>query len=147
MNGKRQNALGTDERSGVPYTLVMLRHGQSTWNLENLFTGWYDVDLSERGRDEARRGGADLLAAGVLPDILHTSLQLRAIRTAELALAECSRSWLPVRRSWRLNERHYGDLQGRNKKETAEQYGDEQVKVWRRAYDVPPPPLAVDDPR
>jgi 2,3-bisphosphoglycerate-dependent phosphoglycerate mutase len=125
----------------------MLRHGQSTWNLENLFTGWVDVDLTERGRDEARQGGADLREAGVLPDVLHTSVQLRAIRTAQLALDECGRMWLPVRRSWRLNERHYGDLQGKNKKETAEQFGADQVKIWRRSYDVPPPPLAVDDPR
>jgi 2,3-bisphosphoglycerate-dependent phosphoglycerate mutase len=109
----------------------MLRHGQSTWNLENLFTGWVDVDLTDRGRDEARQGGEDLRAAGVLPDILHTSLQVRAIRTAELALAACDRTWLPVRRSWRLNERHYGDLQARNKKETTEQYGADMVKVWR----------------
>ena len=128
-------------------TLVMLRHGQSTWNLENLFTGWVDVDLTDRGRDEARQGGEDLRAAGVLPDVLHTSLQVRAIRTAELALAACDRTWLPVRRSWRLNERHYGDLQARNKKETAEQYGADMVKVWRRSYDVPPPPLDIDDER
>jgi 2,3-bisphosphoglycerate-dependent phosphoglycerate mutase len=131
----------------VPYTLVMLRHGQSTWNLENLFTGWVDVDLTDLGRDEAREGGSDLRSAGVLPDILHTSVQIRAIRTAELALAECERSWLPVRRSWRLNERHYGDLQARNKTETAAQYGTDMVKVWRRSYDVPPPPLDVDDER
>jgi 2,3-bisphosphoglycerate-dependent phosphoglycerate mutase len=125
----------------------MLRHGQSTWNLENLFTGWVDVDLTDRGRDEAREGGEDLRTAGLLPDVLHTSLQVRAIRTAELALAACDRGWLPVRRSWRLNERHYGDLQARNKKETAEEYGTEMVKVWRRSYDVPPPPLDIDDER
>lgn len=127
-------------------TLVLLRHGQSVWNLENLFTGWIDVDLSQQGLDEARRGGRDMLAAGVLPQVAHTSLQLRAIRTCELALGELERSWVPVRRSWRLNERHYGALQGRNKKETAEQFGAEQVKVWRRSYDVPPPTLAIDDP-
>ena len=131
----------------MDHTLVMLRHGQSTWNLENLFTGWVDVDLTDRGRDEARQGGEDLRRAGVRPDVLHTSLQVRAIRTAELALAACDRSWLPVRRSWRLNERHYGDLQARNKKETAEQYGADMVKVWRRSYDVPPPPLDIDDGR
>jgi len=125
----------------VPYTLVLLRHGQSDWNLKNLFTGWVDVDLSDHGREEARRGGADLARAGILPDVLHTSLQVRAIRTAELALDECGRKWIPVRRSWRLNERHYGDLQGKDKKETAAQFGAEQVKVWRRSYDVPPPPL------
>jgi 2,3-bisphosphoglycerate-dependent phosphoglycerate mutase len=131
----------------VPYTLVMLRHGQSAWNLENLFTGWYDVDLTAQGRDEAVQGGTDLLAAGVLPDIVHTSVQLRAIRTAELALDACGRNWVPVRRSWRLNERHYGALQGLNKKETADQYGADMVKVWRRSYDVPPPPLDIDDER
>jgi 2,3-bisphosphoglycerate-dependent phosphoglycerate mutase len=131
----------------VPYTLVMLRHGQSSWNLENLFTGWVDVDLTELGRDEARQGGTDLRAAGLRPDLLHTSVQVRAIRTAELALEVCERSWIPVRRSWRLNERHYGDLQARNKKDTAEEYGADMVKVWRRSYDVPPPPLSVDDPR
>ena len=127
-------------------TLVLLRHGQSVWNLENLFTGWVDVDLSEQGIDEARRAGCDMLAASLLPDVVHTSLQLRAIRTCELALDELGRKWIPVRRSWRLNERHYGALQGKNKKETAAQFGAEQVKVWRRSYDVPPPHLAVDDP-
>jgi 2,3-bisphosphoglycerate-dependent phosphoglycerate mutase len=131
----------------VPYTLVMLRHGQSAWNLENLFTGWYDVDLTEQGRAEAVQGGADLLAAGVLPDIVHTSVQVRAIRTAQLALDACGRNWIPVRRSWRLNERHYGALQGLNKKDTADQYGADMVKVWRRSYDVPPPPLDIDAER
>ena len=125
----------------VPTTLVLLRHGQSEWNLKNLFTGWVDVDLTEQGREEARRGGVDLARAGVLPDVVHTSVQTRAIRTAQLALDECARMWIPVRRSWRLNERHYGDLQGKDKKETAAQFGAEQVKVWRRSYDVPPPGL------
>jgi 2,3-bisphosphoglycerate-dependent phosphoglycerate mutase len=133
-------------RGRVPYTLVLLRHGQSAWNLQNLFTGWFDVDLTDAGRAEAREGGADLRAADVLPDVVHTSVQTRAIRTAELALEVCERSWIPVRRSWRLNERHYGALQARNKKETAEEYGAEMVKVWRRSYDVPPPPLEIDDP-
>jgi 2,3-bisphosphoglycerate-dependent phosphoglycerate mutase len=122
-------------------TLVLLRHGQSEWNLKNLFTGWVDVDLTDQGREEGRRAGNDLARAGLVPSVLHTSLQTRAIRTAELALAECGLSWLPVRRSWRLNERHYGALQGKDKKETAEKYGADQLKLWRRSYDVPPPPL------
>jgi 2,3-bisphosphoglycerate-dependent phosphoglycerate mutase len=125
----------------VSHTLVLLRHGQSEWNLKNLFTGWVDVDLTEQGCDEARRGGSDLARTGIRPDILHTSLQLRAIRTAELALDECNRKWIDVRRSWRLNERHYGDLQGKGKKETVAEFGEEQVNLWRRSYDVRPPPL------
>jgi len=128
-------------------TLVLLRHGQSVWNLENLFTGWIDVDLSDHGVDEARRGGQDLLASGLLPEVAHTSVLLRAIHTCEIALGEVGRKWIPVRRSWRLNERHYGALQGKNKKETVEQFGADQVQSWRRSYDVPPPPLAVDDPK
>jgi 2,3-bisphosphoglycerate-dependent phosphoglycerate mutase len=136
----------TDEEDRVPYTLVLLRHGESVWNLENLFTGWVDVDLSDKGRDEARRGGELMAEQTVRPTVLHTSLQLRAIRTAEIALDATGRKWLPVRRSWRLNERHYGALQGKNKKETREKYGDEQLKAWRRSYDTPPPSLAVDDP-
>jgi len=130
----------------VPSTLILLRHGESEWNLKNLFTGWVDVDLTERGADEARQGGLDIASAGLKPAVLHTSVQLRAIRTAELALDACNRKWLPVRRSWRLNERHYGALQGKNKKETADEFGLDQVKVWRRSYDVPPPPLDIDDP-
>jgi 2,3-bisphosphoglycerate-dependent phosphoglycerate mutase len=131
----------------VPYTLVLLRHGESEWNLANLFTGWVDVDLTEKGRAEATRGGELIREAGMRPTVLHTSLQLRAIRTAQLALDAAGRTWLPVRRSWRLNERHYGDLQGKNKKETREKYGDDQLLRWRRSYDVPPPPLAIDDER
>jgi 2,3-bisphosphoglycerate-dependent phosphoglycerate mutase len=127
--------------------LVLLRHGESTWNRENLFTGWHDVGLSERGEDEAREGGRLLAAEGIGFDVVHTSVQSRAIRTAELALGEMGLSWLPVRRHWRLNERHYGALQGLNKKETADRYGAEQVFTWRRSYDVPPDPLAADDPR
>ena len=127
-------------------TLILLRHGQSTWNLENLFTGWVDVDLTELGEREAVRGGELLKEKGVLPDVVHTSLQVRAIHTAELALRECGRSWIPVRRSWRLNERHYGALQGKDKAATTAEFGAEKVKVWRRSYDVPPDPLAIDDP-
>jgi 2,3-bisphosphoglycerate-dependent phosphoglycerate mutase len=127
--------------------LVLLRHGQSTWNALNLFTGWADVDLSELGEAEAAAAGG-LLAAGDLDlRILHTSVLTRAIRTANLALDAAGRSWLPVRRHWRLNERHYGDLQGRHKKETAALHGDKQLKLWRRSYDVPPPPLSPDDER
>ncbi len=129
----------------MAHTLVLLRHGQSVWNLENLFTGWYDAGLTELGQSEARAGGRLLADKGVLPTIVHTSLQTRAIRTAELALAECDRSWIPVRRHWRLNERHYGDLTGRNKADTAARFGDEQVHIWRRSYDTPPPPIASDN--
>jgi 2,3-bisphosphoglycerate-dependent phosphoglycerate mutase len=130
----------------VTYRLVLLRHGQSTWNLENKFTGWIDVPLTEQGEAEARRAGQDLARAGIKPDILHTSLQVRAIHTAELALRECGRSWIPVRRSWRLNERHYGALQGKDKAATTAEFGADKVKVWRRSYDVPPDPLPLDDP-
>jgi len=126
-------------------TLILLRHGQSEWNLKNLFTGWVDVDLTELGEQEAVRGGELLAEQTVLPDVVHTSVQLRAIRTAELALRACARSWIPTRRSWRLNERHYGALQGKDKKQTAEEFGLDQVKIWRRSYDVRPEPI-TDDP-
>jgi 2,3-bisphosphoglycerate-dependent phosphoglycerate mutase len=129
----------------APYRLVLLRHGESEWNAKNLFTGWVDVGLSERGRDEALRSGALMVDAGVLPDLLHTSVLRRAIQTAQLCLDPIDRHWLPVRRSWRLNERHYGALQGKNKKETLEQYGEEQFMLWRRSYDTPPPRIADDD--
>lgn len=122
-------------------SLVLMRHGQSTWNLENLFTGWVDVDLTELGQAEARAGGVALREAGLFPDVVHTSLQLRAIRTANLALEELGRLWVPVRRHWRLNERHYGGLTGLDKKETADRYGEDQVHIWRRSYDIPPPPM------
>jgi 2,3-bisphosphoglycerate-dependent phosphoglycerate mutase len=131
----------------VSHTLILLRHGQSTWNQLNLFTGWYDAELTEQGEGEGRAAGAALVEAGVAPDVVHTSLQVRAIRTAELALAEMGRSWLPVRRSWRLNERSYGALQGQDKAQTTAQFGADQVKIWRRSYDIAPPPLDVDDER
>ena len=122
-------------------TLILLRHGQSEWNLANLFTGWVDVDLTEKGIAEGEEAGRLLAAEGIAPDVLHTSLQKRAIRTAELALRGLDRQWIPVHRSWRLNERHYGALQGLDKKETTDKYGKEQVLIWRRAYATPPPPL------
>jgi 2,3-bisphosphoglycerate-dependent phosphoglycerate mutase len=122
-------------------TLVLLRHGQSTWNAENLFTGWVDVPLSELGEQEARRGGELLVETGLLPDVVHTSLLRRAISTANLALDVADRHWIDVRRSWRLNERHYGALQGKNKKQTLEEFGEEQFMLWRRSYDTPPPPI------
>jgi 2,3-bisphosphoglycerate-dependent phosphoglycerate mutase len=133
-------------RSGGPsHTLVLLRHGESEWNAKNLFTGWVDVALTEKGRAEAARGGELMADAGVLPDVLHTSLLRRAITTAQLALDTCDRLWLPVRRSWRLNERHYGALQGKDKKATMEEFGEEQFMLWRRSYDTPPPRIADDD--
>ena len=131
-------------------TLILLRHGQSTWNAENRFTGWVDVDLTERGEAEARAAGAAMAAQRIAPDIVHTSLLTRAVRSANVTLDAMSRSWLPVRRSWRLNERHYGALQGLDKKETAARFGAEQVNTWRRSFDTPPPPLIPDgerDPR
>jgi 2,3-bisphosphoglycerate-dependent phosphoglycerate mutase len=126
--------------------LILLRHGHSEWNERNLFTGWYDCDLNEAGAAEAGAAGPVILSAGLAPTVIHTSLQKRAIRTAQLCAETMGRMWLPVRRSWRLNERHYGDLTGRDKAETAAKYGEDQVKVWRRSYDVPPPPIAADNP-
>lgn len=128
----------------MTYRLVLLRHGFSEWNAANLFTGWVDVDLHERGREEAAHGGTLLRENGVLPDVAHTSVLRRAIRTAEMALHACDRHWIPVRRHWRLNERHYGGLQGKDKKATLEEFGEEQFTQWRRSYDVPPPPLDDD---
>jgi 2,3-bisphosphoglycerate-dependent phosphoglycerate mutase len=125
----------------APYQLVLLRHGESEWNAKGLFTGWVDVALSAKGEGEARRGGELLAEAGVLPNVVHTSLLRRAISTANLALDACDRHWIPVRRDWRLNERHYGALQGKDKKQTREIYGDEQFMLWRRSYDTPPPPI------
>ena len=127
-------------------TLILLRHGQSTWNATNQFTGWYDCDLTPQGEAEAQAGARLLADAGLLPDVVHTSLQVRAIRTAELALAELGRSWIPVRRDWRLNERHYGDLTGLNKTETRERHGAEQLQAWRRSYATAPPPISDDNP-
>jgi len=127
------------------YTLILLRHGESSWNSKNLFTGWVDVDLTEKGESEARRGGELMASAGVLPDVVHTSLLRRAIRTSQLALDTCDRHWIPVVRNWRLNERHYGALQGKDKKATLEAYGEEQFMLWRRSFDVPPPPIDPDD--
>jgi 2,3-bisphosphoglycerate-dependent phosphoglycerate mutase len=127
----------------VTYKLVLLRHGESEWNAKNLFTGWVDVPLSEKGRVEAIRGGELLTAAGVLPDILHTSLLRRAITTANLALDAADRHWIAVKRSWRLNERHYGALQGKNKTQIRDEYGEDQFMVWRRSYDTPPPEIEL----
>ncbi len=136
------------------YRLVLLRHGESEWNAKNLFTGWVDVDLTEKGRAEATRAAQLIMDRGLEPDVLHTSVLRRAITTAQLTLDGIERSWLPVRRSWRLNERHYGALQGKDKKATLEEYGEEQFMLWRRSYDTPPPRIddddaysQVDDPR
>ena len=135
-------------------TLILLRHGQSEWNEKNLFTGWVDVRLTEKGRGEAANAGVLLAEAGLLPDVLHTSVLSRAIQTANLALEAADRMWIPVRRSWRLNERHYGALQGLDKAETLQKFGEKQFMEWRRSYDTPPPPLddasewsQADDPR
>ncbi len=131
----------------MPGNLILVRHGQSTWNVENLFTGWHDVDLSELGRQEAILAGRELQSAKLDPHIAFTSVLKRAIRTLWIMLDTIDRMWLPVERSWRLNERHYGALQGLNKAQTVEKHGEAQVKIWRRSYDVPPPPLGLDDPR
>ena len=130
----------------APYTLVLLRHGHSEWNEKGLFTGWVDVDLTDKGRSEAVRAGALLKESGIAPDVLYTSLLSRAIQTANLALAEADRLWIETKRTWRLNERHYGELQGKDKAATLEQYGPEQFQIWRRSFDVPPPPIADDNP-
>jgi 2,3-bisphosphoglycerate-dependent phosphoglycerate mutase len=122
-------------------TLILLRHGESDWNRKNLFTGWVDVDLTETGVEQARLGGRQLAEAGLLPTVVHTSLLTRAIRTSNIALEACGRSWVRVRRHWRLNERHYGALQGLDKAATRQKYGDEQFMLWRRSYDTPPPPI------
>jgi 2,3-bisphosphoglycerate-dependent phosphoglycerate mutase len=125
--------------------LILLRHGQSDWNAKNLFTGWVDVALSSQGEAEAKRAGELLKEKNLLPDVLHTSLLTRAIHTAEIALGACERKWIPVNRSWRLNERHYGALQGKDKAATLKEYGQEQFKLWRRSFDTPPPAIADSD--
>ena len=127
-------------------TLVLLRHGESVWNAEGLFTGWVDVDLSAKGESEATKGGDLLLDNDITPDVVHTSVLKRAIRTANIALDVADLLWIPVRRSWRLNERHYGALQGKNKAQTREEFGEDQFKTWRRSYDTPPPPIKDNDP-
>ncbi len=125
--------------------LILLRHGESEWNAKNLFTGWVDVSVSAKGVEEAKRGGQLLKERNLLPDIVHTSLLRRAITTSQLALDECDRHWIPVKRSWRLNERHYGALQGKDKAATLKEYGEEQFQLWRRSFDVPPPPIDDND--
>jgi 2,3-bisphosphoglycerate-dependent phosphoglycerate mutase len=127
-------------------TLVLLRHGESEWNAKGLFTGWVDVPLAAKGIQEASAGGRMVAEAGLRPDVVHTSVLTRAIQTANYALEEAGLSWLPVHRTWRLNERHYGALQGKDKAQTRQEFGDEQFMIWRRSYDVPPPPIADDDP-
>lgn len=136
-----------DKQTTPPGRLILVRHGQSLWNVENLFTGWTDVDLSELGRAEATRAGQELLRERLAVDIAFTSVLKRAIRTLWLMLDAMECMWLPVERSWRLNERHYGALQGLNKAQTVAQHGEAQVRVWRRSYDIPPPPLTPEDPR
>ncbi|WP_066641080.1 phosphoglyceromutase [Serinicoccus hydrothermalis] len=131
--------------SEAAYTLILLRHGESRWNEKNLFTGWVDVDLTEKGHEEARRAGELLREEGLLPDVLHTSLLRRAITTANTALDVADRHWIPVHRNWRLNERHYGALQGLDKAQTRDKYGEEQFMAWRRGFDTPPPPIEDDD--
>lgn len=126
--------------------LILIRHGQSQWNLENRFTGWWDVDVTDKGVDEARAAGRLMKDKGITPDIAFTSVQTRAIKTLNLVLEEMGRLWVPVTKDWRLNERHYGGLTGLDKAETAAKHGDEQVHVWRRSFDIPPPPLDADSP-
>ncbi len=131
----------------MPGKLILVRHGQSLWNLDNLFTGWTDIDLAPAGRAEAEQAGRQLLEEKITVDVAFTSVLKRAIRTLWIMLDEMDRMWIPVERSWRLNERHYGALQGLDKAQTVERHGEAQVKIWRRSYDVPPPPLSSDDPR
>jgi 2,3-bisphosphoglycerate-dependent phosphoglycerate mutase len=127
--------------SETSYTLILLRHGESEWNAKNLFTGWVDVDLNDKGRAEAQKGGELLAEAGLYPDVVITSVLQRAIKTSQIALEACGRLWIPVVRNWRLNERHYGALQGKDKAQTLAEFGEEQFMLWRRSYDTPPPPI------
>ena len=127
--------------SETSYTLILLRHGESEWNAKNLFTGWVDVDLNDKGRGEAKKGGELLAQSGLYPDVVLTSLLQRAIKTSQIALEACGRLWIPVVRNWRLNERHYGALQGKDKAQTLAEFGEEQFMLWRRSYDTPPPPI------
>jgi 2,3-bisphosphoglycerate-dependent phosphoglycerate mutase len=135
------------EEPNMPGKLILVRHGQSVWNVENLFTGWHDVDLSDQGRKEAAQAGREILKEKIAVDIAFTSVLKRAIRTLWIILDEMDRMWIPVERTWQLNERHYGALQGLNKTQTVEKHGEAQVKIWRRSYDIPPPPLEVSDAR
>jgi 2,3-bisphosphoglycerate-dependent phosphoglycerate mutase len=127
--------------SDTSYTLILLRHGESEWNAKNLFTGWVDVDLNDKGRGEAQKGGELLAESGLFPDVVITSLLQRAIKTSQIALEACGRLWIPVVRNWRLNERHYGALQGKDKAQTLAEFGEDQFMLWRRSYDTPPPPI------
>lgn len=148
MSSAETSQIGPEHNSHYCFdvaTLILLRHGQSTWNLENRFTGWVDVDLTDQGIREAVGAGKLLSQAGLLPTVAFTSVLKRAVKTLDLALYEMELSWIPVEKSWRLNERHYGSLQGLNKAETAQLYGDDQVKLWRRSFDTPPPPLHPND--
>jgi 2,3-bisphosphoglycerate-dependent phosphoglycerate mutase len=147
MATAKRSSEGSTGRASKPGTLVLLRHGESTWNQENLFTGWTDVPLSDRGWQEARDAGQLLKDAGLRPAVVHESVLIRAIQTTQVALRPLELNWIPVKRSWRLNERHYGALQGLNKKQTAEKYGEDQVRIWRRSYDVRPPELELSDDR
>jgi 2,3-bisphosphoglycerate-dependent phosphoglycerate mutase len=146
QGNRRCQADGRADTLARMGNLVLLRHGESDWNAKGLFTGWVDVSLAAKGIQEASAGGRMLVDAGLRPDVVHTSVLTRAIQTANYALESAGFSWLPVRRSWRLNERHYGALQGKDKAQTREEFGDEQFMTWRRSYDVPPPPIADDDP-
>ena len=146
VEAERQEKVGKGRIGHMAFKLILLRHGESAWNEKNLFTGWVDVPLTQKGEQEAVRAGELFKKHNLLPELLHTSLLRRAINTAQIALDQSDRHWIPVRRSWKLNERHYGALQGKDKKATLAQYGDEQFQLWRRSFDVPPPPIDDADP-